>query len=178
MHEYRSIVGYLCTCGVCSEAATCYASIGQLLGLLDDPLNACNNLQKGLILMERCTGPDYPATIDIHSALAHAFSRLPGDPYRLRSLRHMQRALLMLHTWAGGLCHPMLPLLLLGASRCVLQQHQQQVQKHVKTQERQQALDSATRCARAAEAALEEMQALSPGYSAEVNLSQLSHCST
>ncbi|OEH76439.1 tetratricopeptide repeat-containing protein [Cyclospora cayetanensis] len=149
---------------VCSEASTCYAAIGQLLGIVDDPLNACNNLQKCLILMDRRAGPDHPITLDIHSALAHAFARLPGNQYTTRGLRHMQRALLMLHTWTAGLAHPMLPLLLLGASRCLLQQYQQ-LQKQ---NEREQALESAVRCLRAAEAALDELQGCSPEYCAEV----------
>ncbi|KAL8443185.1 hypothetical protein Emed_006924 [Eimeria media] len=153
---------------VCSEAATCYAAIGQLLGLLDDPLNGCNNLLKSLILLERCNGPDHPGTIEVHSALAHAFSKLPGEVYRMRSLCHMQRALLLLHTWSGGLNHPMLPLLLVGASRCSLQQHQQMLQADAKAQQLQETADVAMRCARAAEAALEDMKDLNAEYRAEV----------
>ncbi|XP_026194228.1 uncharacterized protein LOC34621301 [Cyclospora cayetanensis] len=160
----KYVLSWLCADAALREASTCYAAIGQLLGIVDDPLNACNNLQKCLILMDRRAGPDHPITLDIHSALAHAFARLPGNQYTTRGLRHMQRALLMLHTWTAGLAHPMLPLLLLGASRCLLQQYQQ-LQKQ---NEREQALESAVRCLRAAEAALDELQGCSPEYCAEV----------
>lgn len=149
---------------VCSEAATCYAASGQLLNLLDDPLNACNNLQKSLILMERSTGPDHPSTIEIHSALAQGFSRLPGSVYRMRSLGHMQRAILLFHTWSCGLPHPMLPLMLLTASRCVLH-YEHQISE---LEEREHLVEVAARCARGAEAVLEELQGLSPEYAAEV----------
>ncbi|KAL8440139.1 hypothetical protein Efla_007538 [Eimeria flavescens] len=153
------------------EAATCYAAIGHLLTLLDDPLNACNNLQKSLILLERCNGPDHPSTLEVHSALAHGFSKLPGHLYQMRSLCHMQRALLLQHAWAGGLPHPMLPLMLLGASRCLLllQQQQPLLQTPARSPASEQhALFRAAHCARAAEAALSGMQIHSGEYRAEV----------